>query len=342
MSRVTLQSIADHLGLSKFAVSRALAGKSGVSEDTRRAILTTAEQFGYLARKRAGPALGSIEIIFHDRDIANSELWINVQQGAQAEAARSGHPTAVRWTQQHGIIAELEPSAAGFVLVGPQEPSMVEATQESGLPCVMVGGFTEPLDTMDRIGAADAEAGAFVGKYLSGLGHRRLLYAHGRPGLPGRLERLRGFRDALSLVEGATYREMAFDETHGDVGFREAFLDLIEAGFEPTAIFCGNDGVAVTVVSELARLGLRVPEDISVVGFADYACATQIAPKLTTIRMPSQEMGIAAVRLLLARAGHRGPPDDLPPQRVMLVQRLVERDSTAAPNPRSWRSRLRS
>ena len=87
MTRVTLQEIADHLGISKFAVSRALAGKPGVSEDTRRSVLSVAEQFGYIARRNRTPPQ-SIEVIFHDRTIANRELWIDVQHGIEMEAAQ--------------------------------------------------------------------------------------------------------------------------------------------------------------------------------------------------------------------------------------------------------------
>ena len=123
-------------------------------------------------------------------------------------------------------------------------------------------------------------------------------------------------------------------------GFREEFLAMCAAGYEPTAMFCGSDGVAVTVVSELLRMGLRVPEDVSVVGHADYPIATQVSPNLTTIHMPHKQMGIAAVRRLLARSGHLGILDDLPPQRISLVPFLVERESTGPVAARSWRPRL--
>src|SRR5262249_48960146 len=97
MSRVTLQEIADHLGISKFAVSRALTGKAGVSEDTRRSVLSAAEQFGYIARRHRAVSQ-SIEVIFHDRTVANRELWIDVQHGIEMEATRFGCTMAVRWT----------------------------------------------------------------------------------------------------------------------------------------------------------------------------------------------------------------------------------------------------
>jgi LacI family transcriptional regulator len=340
MSRVTLQSIADHLGVSKFAVSRALTGKSGVSDDTRRMVIATAEEFGYIARRRGGADVGSIEVIFHDRNVANRELWVDVQLGVELESTRAGLPMAVRWTNDHTIIGRLEKGSTGFVLIGPHERLMFEAARDSRLPAVIVSHIVPPLDTMDQITATDVEAGVYVAQFLAGLGHRRMVYVHGQLGYPGRYARLRGFAEAIADIEGAALREIAFEDDRAAAGFNESLLKMVRDGFEPTAFFCGSDGVAVTAVSELMRIGLRVPQDVSVVGHADYPIATQISPKLTTIHMPHRQMGIAAARLLLSRAGLISPLNDLPPQRISLVPHLVVRDTTAPIASTSWRGRL--
>lgn len=339
MSRVTLQEIADHLGLSKFAVSRALTGKPGVSEDTRRSVLSAAEQFGYIAR-RSKIVPQSIEVIFHDRTVANRELWIDVQHGIEMEATRNGCSMAVRWTDDHRIIDRLEDSCVGFILVGPQEPKMFDAARDSHVPAVIVAHIVPELYTMDQITATDVEAGVFVAKFLYQLGHRRLVYAHGQLGYPGRYARLRGFSEAIAELDGAELREIAFQEDYIAGGFRDAVSDMVKSGFEPSAFFCGSDGVAVTVVSELMRMGLSVPNDVSVVGHADYPIATQVSPNLTTIHMPHKQMGIAAVRQLLSRIGFNGQLNDLPPQRISLVPHLVERKSTAMATKESWRGKF--
>lgn len=339
MSRVTLQEIADHLGISKFAVSRALTGKPGVSEDTRRNVLSVAEQFGYIAR-RTKVTSQSIEVIFHDRSVSNRELWIDVQHGIEMEATRFGCSMAVRWTSDHRIIERLEDASLGFVLVGPQEQKMFDAARDSSVPAVVVAHIVPELYTMDQITATDVEAGVFVAKFLYGLGHRRMVYAHGQLGYPGRYARLRGFSEAIAELEGAELREIAFKEDYMAADLREAVLKMANDGFEPTAVFCGSDGVAVTVVSELMRMGISVPEDVSVVGHADYPIATQVSPNLTTIHMPHKQMGIAAVRQLLSRIGLNGQLNDLPPQRLSLVPHLVERQSTARAPAGSWKSKL--
>lgn len=334
MGRVTLQAIADHVGVSKFAVSRALTGKPGVSDDTRRAVLSTAKSFGYIGRPPKA-VQQSIEVIFRDHSVANRELWIDVQHGIEMEATRNGWPMAVRWTDDHRIVERLAAGSVGFILVGPQDKRMLDAIRQSSLPAVIVTHVVPDLYEIDQVTATDVEAGAAVATFLHGLGHRRLTYVHGQLGYPGRHARLRGFADAIGKLEGADLREISFRADYNASELRDAVAAMVRAGFEPTAFFCGSDGVAITVISELLRLGLSIPREVSVVGHADYPVATQVSPNLTTIHMPHKQMGIAAVRQLLSRAGLSGPRSDLPYQRISLVPHLVERQSTGqAANPR--------
>ncbi|MFK4809860.1 LacI family DNA-binding transcriptional regulator [Devosia sp. ZW T5_3] len=339
MKRVTIQQIADHLGISKFAVSRALSGKPGVSEPTRHLIVDTAAALGYNARRQG--AGQNIEVIFKNRATASRELWVDVQNGIDHEATAHGCVMSVRWLDDPAELPRIENGAIGYILVGPQTPAMLETALSSALPAVVVNHIVPPLWQKDQVSAADVEAGVYVAHHLQSLGHRRVVYAHGRLGYPGRLARLAGFADAIAEVEDMELREIGFSDDRAAGDLREAVTAMAAAGFEPTAFFCGSDIVAVTVVSELMRLGLRIPEDVSVVGHADYAIATQISPQLTTVHMPHREMGIAAVRVLLSRAGQSPFMNELPPQRINLVPHLVERQSSGPASHESWRHRLR-
>ncbi|ODT80215.1 MAG: hypothetical protein ABS76_17365 [Pelagibacterium sp. SCN 64-44] len=341
MQRVTIQHIADHLGLSKFAVSRALAGKSGVSELTRQQVRGAAEALGYNVRSRAGAAAQTVAVIFKDRPTASRELWVDVQNGIDHEARENALRMSVHWDFSPADIRAMTESTAGLILVGPQLPEMLETALTSSLPAVVVNHIVPPLWPRDQISAADVEAGIAVAKYLHELGHRRVVYAHGRRGFPGRLARLNGFAEAISELGDMEVREIAFSDDRAAGDLREAVLDMAQAGFEPTAFFCGSDIVAVTITSELMRMGLRIPEDVSVIGHADYAIATQISPQLSTVRMPHKEMGIVAVRVMLARAGRSGFLANLPAQRLNLVPNLVERQSSGIATGTSWRHRLR-
>ena len=111
-----------------------------------------------------------------------------------------------------------------------------------------------------------------------------------------------------------------------ELTFTQAFQALRADGIHPTAFFCAHDGLAVTVVSELLRLGFRIPEDVTVVGFGDFSSATQISPQLTTVTLPGQEMGACCVRLLDDKLHDRIPADQR--LRITVAGRMVLRASS--------------
>ncbi len=323
MSRITLADIAAELGLSKFAVSRALAGKTGVSPATRATILAAAERLGYEARRRARPALTEVQLVFHDHDPVNSELAVQMHAGAQQEADASGVALRITWTHELAQVVELAKASDGIILFGPHGGEIIDALREIGRPLVKIG-WLRPLEQVDQVMGGDHEAGAAVGEYLCALGHRRIAYVAGETGYRGRLERLLGLRETAEAEHGATVRELHFARPSD---FRDLYERLRADGDDVTAFFCGHDGLAVTVVSELLRLGCRIPADKSVVGFGDFSSASQIAPALTTVRLPGRDIGIAALRLLLDRMRSDHQPI-ASAQRVYVVPRLIERDSS--------------
>lgn len=322
MSKVTLQAIADQLSISKFAVSRALSGKGGVSDDTRARVLSKALELGYNKFSEDGTPRHAIHIVFHDHDPVNSELWMQMQNGIQSEAALSGYPVQLHWTRKAEQIENVARASAGVVLVGQHEPETLEALKRTKKPVVRLG-WVGPLEPVDQVTGADHEAGSAIGQYLRDRGHRIVGFVHGTRVLRGRMERLFGLTEAFVDCAGAQVIELRY----GEEGFATAFQTLAAQGHHPTALFCSHDGLAVHVVSELHRLGYKVPGDVSIVGYGDFAAAMQISPPLTTIRLPGEDMGIAAFRLLLERMN--GNRRQLPPQRVMVVPKLIERESVA-------------
>jgi len=323
LKKVTLQDIADQLGVSKFAVSRALAGKDGVSDETRLRVNSKAVEMGYLRAADVIPSQPIIQIIFAEHDPVNSELWMQMQNGIQQEAAAIGFQLQSHWAPDAERANAIAVSGAGIVLVGQHSEDVIAALRNTGRAMVRLG-WVSPLEQTDQVTGADHEAGNAIGQYLLGKGHRRIGFVHGSRVLRGRMERLFGLREALLAADDASVCEIQFSQ---DNPFAQSFLGLKVEGEMPTALFCSHDSLGVFVVSELHRLGYRVPEDVSVIGYGDFAAATQISPMLTTLRLPGGDMGVAAFRLLIERM--QSEKRQLPPRRLMLVPELIERDSVA-------------
>jgi LacI family transcriptional regulator len=331
-SRVTIQDVADKLGLSKFSVSRALSGKPGVAATTRSRVLRAAHAMGYRVHADMAHAIGQILFVRQEIDMVSSELWLNTLHGAEAEAQRLGYmmvPRQARLLDQDG---EIDPAVVGLILAVPRATDdIAEAAGRTGLP-VVCATYVEPMSRFDHVVCADWEAGVAVARMLTGLGHRSVAFVHGSTLPLGRAERYRGFRDGMLETAGTAVDDIVFDET---LGFRKAFSAHLSDGGAPTALFCAHDGIAVSAVSELLQLGLRIPDDISIVGYSDFAAATQISPRLTTVRVPHVEMGGAMVRCIADRLAspERG---SRPPIRISMAAEIVRRESTGPARPMNW------
>jgi LacI family transcriptional regulator len=324
MSRITLQMIAQETGLSKFAVSRALAGKSGVSEETRGRVAAAADRLGYRKAPTADPR--RIGVILNDTDVINSELHMQIQSGVQREAARLGLAVRIYWTHDPADLASIARECDGLMICGAHDRGALKRAYATGTPIVRQG-WLDPLEPVDQIGGTDHEAGSAVAAYLLGLGHREIAYVHGDPSYRGRMERLYGLREVLDQVEGTMLHDLTWED---DAGFATAFDRLRASGARPTAYFCAHDGLAVTVISELLARGTRIPEDASVVGFGGFSAALQILPRLTTVEVPGVDIGAMAVQILHSRIGIPGFPTT--PLRVLVTAKIIERQSVGPAN----------
>jgi len=316
-----LGAIAARLGLSKFAVSRALSGKSGVSEETRQRVREMADALGYSRPVQAVEAM-TIGVVFHDTDLINSELHLLMQNGVQAEAQKRGYQVRMRWTHQTDEVEAFVRNCDGAIMVGPHDRNTYNRVYALGIPIVR-NGWLRPLEPVDFVSGTDHEAGSAVAQYLVELGHTSIAYVHGTPGYRGRIERYYGVREVLESLPHIQFRQMTFDK---DVRFTEHLRAAHAEGVRPTAFFCAHDGLAVTVISELLRLGYRIPEEATVLGFGDYSAATQISPQLTTVHVQGQQIGAACVRILDDRINDRIPRET--PVRMLIGSYIVERDSS--------------
>lgn len=204
----------------------------------------------------------------------------------------------------------------------------LELISRTRLPCVVVDREVGDL-TMDQVLIDNAQGGYLAGQYLSKLGHRKIGYIAGPRLFSLSARRLTGFQQAL-FEAGIELRDEwivpgDFDYSGGEQGMHE----LLHRDRDLTAVFASNDRMAIGALNALMRAGLRVPQDVSLIGYDDIRQATAMYPALTTIAQPKAEMGRTSVNLLLERI--RSREQAFPPRRVILPVELIVRESCASP-----------
>ena len=197
---------------------------------------------------------------------------------------------------------------------------------DAGVPCVVVDRDLGDLP-IDQVLVDNEQGGYLAGRYLVGLGHRRIACLEGPTESTPSAGRIAGFRRALAEA-GTPLRAEATVGGNGRYdGGESAMGELLRRGVPFSALFAFNDPMAIGALGALRRAGRRVPEDVSVIGFDDIAPASAIYPALTTVAQPIAEMGRRSVRMLLDRIADRS----VSCARVVLPTRLVERESCRAP-----------
>ncbi|WP_231954433.1 LacI family DNA-binding transcriptional regulator [Actinoplanes derwentensis] len=330
---MTVARIARLAGVSAPTVSKVLNGRSGVASETRRRVESVLREHEY-RRPEMVVAAASVEVVFYGMQ---SNLAIEILHGVQRVVGL--HKLAVGFTDV-GSQAALGRSWAADLLarrptgvitahfdVAPEEHSLLAA---SGIPLVALDPTGQPSHDVPSVGATNWSGGIVATQHLLDLGHRDIAVISGPlDRLSGRA-RLEGARAALDSagvgLDDRLVRLGLFSFADG----LEHGEDLLTRPDRPTAVLCGNDLQALGVYEAARRHGLRIPEDLSVIGFDDIPNAQWCGPPLTTVRQPLADMGAAAGAMVLALAAGQRPEQP----RVELATTLVVRESTAAPGRR--------
>jgi LacI family transcriptional regulator len=331
LKRVSLNDIAARLGISKYSVSRALTGKPGVSDVTRQRVLRVAHEMGYrhFALRQGATDRGdrTVVLLIPVQDLEDGEFWMGVIAGAVSQATELGytfvtHPLASDDDVMHAPTQHVR----GVIVAGSKARRALRSYAEAGVPAALVT-YATPLESFDTVHAADWEGGAAAAEHLVGLGHRRLAYVTEGPEKPSFAARARGFREGATVGDGSVdVEDVQIDRDEPGLSFERRYQALASSGMAPTGILASTDAVAFAIAAALGRLGLHVPRDVSLVGFNGGVASSRFVPKLTTLRIPTAEIGAAAMRFLHERIeGVRTPA-----RRLLVAPTLVLRDSTAA------------
>ena len=327
---VTIARIAERAGVSAPTVSKVINGRADVAPDTRRRVEAVIQEFRY-QRPEKVTSTRLLELVFHELESAWAvEIIKGVEDVARVEglAVVLSELQGRHSPQRDWIEALLARRPTGVISVFSGLLAGQRAQLDSrGIAFVVVDPSGEPGHDTPSIGTTNWSGGLSATRHLIELGHRRIAVISGPELVLCSRARLDGYRaamDAVGLpVDPSLIRNGDF---HVEAGFEQARI-LLDRPDRPTAIFAGSDLQALGVYDAARQAGLRIPEDLSVVGFDDLPVARWIGPPLTTVRQPLVEMAAAGARLVLALARGEKPEQT----RIELATNLVVRQSTAPP-----------
>ena len=332
--KLTMAEIAALAGVSKPTVSKVMNGQPGVAAATRERVERVIAEWGYVrngaARALSVGRVGAMNLVMSEVD---SPYFVEIIRGVEETLERAALSMVLTTTHEEErrhrrwMARVIEHGTDGVILVLPDEhAAYVEELRRHGIPFAVVDDRGESLPDVPSVGATNFAGGFAATEYLLSLGHRRIAVIGG-PSYKCTTARLAGYRAALQEagvpVDPLLVRPGSFQAKAGYAA-ANALLDVPEP---PTAIFAGNDLQAMGVYRALYERGLRVPDDMSVVGFDDVPLVGLLTPALTTVRQPVREMGALATKMLLRIVAG----ETLESLRVELATSLMVRESCAPP-----------
>ncbi|MER6950898.1 LacI family DNA-binding transcriptional regulator [Nonomuraea sp. NPDC000554] len=337
MARPTIADIAQRVGVSKGAVSFALNGRPGVSEATRARILQVAKEMNWRPHS-AARALGGARAEAVGLVIARPASTLGVepffaQLLSGLQAGLSAQSVALHLLVVEDVEAEIEVYRGwasehrvdGFVLVDlkARDPR-IEALEELGVPTVVLGGPGRH-GSLSSVWADDREAMLSVVDYLAALGHRRLAHVAGLPAFHHTQRRMRALRDSVRRLGLADAVSLPTD--FSDAEGAAATRALLSRARRPTAIVYDSDVMALAGLGVAGEMGVRVPDELSIVSFDDSVLTRITHPAVTALTRDTFALGRQVAEVLLAVIADPGRRQDV----RTATPRLVVRESTAPP-----------
>ena len=330
--RTTLRDVAREAGVSIKTVSRVVNGEPAVNEATAARVEAAVERLGYrpneLARGLKGRRSRTIGLVIDD---VSNPFMANCAQAIEAVAREHGHALILCDSHANletegdyvGLLTRRQ--VDGLLLVPARgRDAHLRAEQETGLPVV---AFDRPAEGVqaDTVLVQNREGTREATEHLIWHGHERIAFVGDVRHFYTARKRLEGYKEAL----GAAHFEPlhALDAHSIDQG-EEATKGFLDTPDPPTALFAANILTTLGALRAIEDLGLRIPEDVAVIGFDDFELAHVLRPRFTLVRQPTFELGRRAAEMLFERLDGQGRPN---PRRLVLPTELVVRESCGCP-----------
>ena len=329
-TKVTIHDVAAEAGVSFGTVSRVINNDVHVKKETRERVLEAIDRLDYVANRQArslaGGKTNSIGLLVPDLGTAYIGEII---RGIDMELSLADLDLIVYTTHRaaHKEVSYVTNLASGMVdgllLVLPRQPmDFIDTLSRHDFPFVLIDHQGTGEDC-PAVGATNWSGGFNATEYLIKLGHKRIGFITGWMDLGCSRDRLEGYRSALRMYHMSESPELIYEGNFFQQDGYAGALALLDLPDPPTAIFASNDVMAMGVMDAVRYRGLRIPDDISVIGFDDIPQASLIKPGLTTINQPLEKMGRVATQILLDMLENHGKE----PKRIELPTSLVLRES---------------
>jgi DNA-binding LacI/PurR family transcriptional regulator len=340
-TKVGMKEVSERAGVAISTVSHVLNGTASISDDVRVRVLTAARELGYLARRTAKASIAAINKILlvvpedalpdSDVNLVSWTILTTLTRDCESRGIKVV-PHALSKDRSVGavVVAARDTKADGIILINDDRSNLLEVIRKSGIPAVLING-EDPDMHIDSVTPGNRFAAQKATKRLISLGHKRIVHLswRGRKTVDRRRD---GFLDAfddngISRDNAVVLIADGYEPQHGETAIRN-WLAIHSDRQGATAIFCAADNLAFGAIRALNAAGLRVPEDVSVMGFDGVALGELHMPPLTTVFVPLEQFGQAALDLLEQRA--KSGESARAAHRVELGCDIVERDSVAA------------
>ena len=337
--RITAQDVAARAGVSQPTVSLVLSRNphARIAPETRERVLRAASELGYranlVARGLKGSRSYALGLLVPD---IRNPFFVDVMSGAERVATAAGYALLLSEQQAATIDAQLETMRSRLI-----DGVIIDAVGAASLPADALADLNvvlidePPSERWPGVASDALGAGRLAAEHLLALGHRQIAFVGPATDIHGIRMRERGFVHAMRAagltLDSALLRRVPATTAGGRAAMRA--LLALRSEQRPTAVFCGNDLLAVGALKECSINGVRVPDDVSIVGCDDIELARLVTPELTTIAVPARELGARAARLLLAAIEGKATRASLGAR--PLAVSLVARGSSGPPRRRS-------
>ncbi|SLN52424.1 HTH-type transcriptional repressor CytR [Falsiruegeria litorea R37] len=333
-SAPTLNDVAREAGVSTATVSRCLNSPDRVIETTRQRVMQAVESLGYtpnfaarvMAANRSytiGAIIPTMDNAIFARGLQEFQDQLR-QRGYTLLVSSSAYDPEMEREQIRTLVAR---GADGLLLIGhARDASIYTFLEQHQVPSLVAWSYT-PEAQQPSVGFSNIEAMGELAQLVIGAGHRRIAMISGQTSGNDRAQgRVEGVKRAMAQ-SGLDAATLTLIETDYEIEKgADAFAQLMTLSPRPTVVMCGNDVLAAGALSEARRLGIKVPEQVSVTGFDDIELAEIVSPGLTTVHVPHREMGREAARELTAMVEGKSAG-----QSVCIKTRLMARHSLAEP-----------